>query len=322
MILTMTDSGNIKPAQPDTILQAGRTLQGGGLVAFPTETVYGLGADATNDRAVAAIFAAKQRLRFNPLIVHVLDLNAALQLVEFDPLSQRLAAQFWPGPFTLILKRRATCGISLLVSAGLDTLAIRVPAHPVAQALLRAALCPIAAPSANVSGKISPTTAQHVAEELGGKVALILDGGSCAVGVESTVVQVSEGRAHLLRPGGITREQIEAITGAAMLADTGGPLRSPGQLESHYAPRLSLRLNALSAGQREAGLGFGASVPIGAAKICNLSVSGDLTEAAANLFAMLRALDKPEFTGIAVVSIPSHGLGEAINDRLARAANR
>ncbi len=323
MIKRMTHSGNSKLAGPDAIRAAAALVRAGKLVAFPTETVYGLGADARNEHAVAAIFAAKGRPQFNPLIVHMRDLAAARRLAEFDALSLRLAEHFWPGPFTLVLPRRKDCGLSLLVSAGLDTVALRVPVHPVAQALLLEADCPIAAPSANISGKISPTSAAHVAAELGDKVAMILDGGACAVGLESTVVQVRGGKAFLLRPGSVTRDQIAAIAGPVETGvdATDAPL-SPGQLASHYAPNLPLRLNAMTAEPGEAALAFAGNIPAGAAKICNLSISGDLTEAAANLFAMLRELDCDSFTGIAVASIPLHGLGEAINDRLVRAATR
>jgi len=318
----MTDNKNMRTASADTIVEAGQRIRAGELVAFPTETVYGLGADATNDRAVAAIFAAKQRPQFNPLIVHVADLEMAQLLAEFDPVSLLLARHFWPGPFSLILPRRATSGLALLVSAGLDTVALRVPAHPVAQALLRAADCPIAAPSANRSGRISPTSAQHVQEELGEKISLILDGGECQHGIESTVVQVRDGRVTLLRPGSITREQIAAVAGPVSVAADDGVLVSPGQLHSHYAPRLPVRLNALTAHPSEAALAFADKIPLGAACVRNLSVSGDLIEAAANLFAMLRELDQPEFSAIAVAPIPMCGLGDAINDRLQRAANR
>ncbi len=318
----MSDNKNMRVASADTIVEAGQRIRAGELVAFPTETVYGLGADATNDRAVAAIFATKQRPQFNPLIVHVTDLEMALLLAEFDPVSLLLARHFWPGPFSLILPRRADSGLSLLVSAGLDTVALRVPAHPVAQALLRAAGCTIAAPSANRSGRISPTSAQHVQEELGDKISLILDGGVCPHGIESTVVQVRDGRVTLLRPGSITREQIAAVAGPVCMAQDDGVLVSPGQMHSHYAPRLPVRLNAITAHSHEAALAFADKIPAGAACARNLSVSGDLVEAAANLFAMLRELDQPEFSAIAVAPIPKYGLGEAINDRLQRAANR
>lgn len=319
----MKHSGNNKHPDAVEIQAAAALIRAGSLVAFPTETVYGLGADARNDRAVAAIFAAKRRPQFNPLIVHVTGLAAARELAEFDALSLRLAQHFWPGPLTLILPRRAGCGLSLLLSAGLDTVALRVPAHPVAQALLAAAGCPIAAPSANISGRISPTSAAHVASELGGGVAMILDGGACAVGLESTVVQARGGKAFLLRPGSVTRAQIAAIAGPVETgADAPDAPRSPGQLASHYAPQLPLRLNAATAKPGEAALAFGANIPEGAAKIRNLSPGGNLNEAAANLFAMLRELDCAPFSGIAVARIPMEGLGEAINDRLARAAAR
>ena len=319
----MTQDRNIKFANDSAIQEAAALIRAGSLVAFPTETVYGLGADARNDHAVAAIFAAKGRPQFNPLIVHVHDLAAARRLAEFDALSLQLAEQFWPGPLTLVLPRRADCGLSLLVSAGLYTVALRVPANPVAQALLLAADCPIAAPSANISGKISPTCAAHVAAGIGDKVAMILDGGVCAVGLESTVVQVRGGKAFLLRPGSVTRDQIAVIAGTVETnADAPDAPKSPGQLASHYAPNLPLRLNAATAQRGEAGLAFGDTIPAGAVKICNLSWRGDLTEAAANLFAMLRELDCDSFSGIAVASIPAHGLGEAINDRLVRAAHR
>lgn len=318
----MTAYRNSKLAtKTPAIGKAAELLRAGRLVAFPTETVYGLGADARNDRAVAEIFAVKGRPQFNPLIVHVSGIAAAAELAAFDPVSLRLAEKFWPGPFTLVLKRRGNCGLSLLVSAGLDTVALRVPAHPLALELLAAAGCPIAAPSANLSGRVSPTTAAHVEEQLGGRIEMILDGGPCAVGLESAVVQVVEGRAFLLRPGGVTRDEIAAITGSVEAgAETAGAPRSPGQLASHYAPHAPLRLNALRAMPGEAGLAFGALIPAGAADILNLSASGDLNEAAANLFAMLRRLDTAGRTGIAVAPIPAHGLGEAINDRLRRAA--
>lgn len=319
----MTDYTNIKLADPAAIQDAARLIHAGKLVAFATETVYGLGADARNDRAVAEIFAIKGRPHFNPLIVHVRDLAAAQELAEFDPLSLLLAQHFWPGPFTLVLPRRGDCGLSLLLSAGLETIAVRVPAHPVAQALLKEAGCPIAAPSANRSGRISPTRAVHVAQELGDKVALILDGGPCQAGLESTVVQVRDGRVYILRHGSVTRDQIAALAPVMEnAADVSDAPASPGQLASHYAPALPLRLNALSAQPNEAVLAFGGNIPKGGAMIRNLSISGDLIEAAANLFAMLREADCAPFTGIAVAAIPMTGLGEAINDRLQRAAHR
>jgi L-threonylcarbamoyladenylate synthase len=306
----------------ESIGRAATLLRAGRLVAFPTETVYGLGGDATNDRAVAAIFAAKGRPRFNPLIVHVPDLAAAERIAVFDGRARVAAPRFWPGPLTLVLPRRADSGVSLLASAGLDTVAVRVPAHPMAQRLLRAAGRPLAAPSANRSGRVSPTEAAHVAAEFAGDgPALILDGGPCAVGVESTVLDLSGEVPALLRPGGVTLEQLEAALGriATPAADSAAP-RAPGQLASHYAPSLPLRLAAAAAHPGEALLAFGPEAPAESAATLNLSRTGDLTEAAANLFAMLRRLDQPEFAGIAVMAIPERGLGRAINDRLRRAA--
>ncbi len=297
------------------INEAVAALAQGRLVAFPTETVYGLGADSTSDAAVARVYEAKGRPVFNPLIAHVPGLAEAEALVVMPESGRKLARVFWPGPLTLVLKRRDSCPVSLLASAGLDTLAVRVPDHPVAQRLLRAAGRPLVAPSANPSGQLSPTTAAHVREALGDKVQVILDGGACRVGVESTVVDLSGDRPALLRPGGVTSEAIEAIVGPLTSAGE-GPLRSPGQLESHYAPVLPVRLGATEARPGEALLAFGPT----AGGVRNLSPSGDLTEAAANLFAFLRALDRPEHSAIAVMPIPEQGLGRAINDRLRRAA--
>jgi L-threonylcarbamoyladenylate synthase len=307
-------------ADARVIARAGEILRAGGLVAFPTETVYGLGADATNDRAVAAIFAAKGRPQFNPLIVHVPDIAAAERLVEFSPLARELARAFWPGALTLVLPRRDDADLSLLVSAGLDTVAVRVPSGAVARELLAAAGKPIAAPSANSSGRISATTAAHVAEELTGKVDMVLDGGPAALGIESTVIGFDDGRAVLLRPGAIARDAIEKITGPLAAPDE--RVSSPGQLASHYAPRASLRLNATKIHPDEALLAFGPHVPQGARTTANLSPTGDLIEAAAHLFAMLRALDASGAKRIAAMPIPEHGLGEAINDRLRRAATK
>ncbi|HTZ35139.1 MAG TPA: L-threonylcarbamoyladenylate synthase [Stellaceae bacterium] len=314
-------NANIVPASRAAIDRAAALLRGGELVAFPTETVYGLGGDATSEDAVARIFAAKGRPRFNPLIVHVAGLDAAEAIAVFDGRSRALARQFWPGPLTLVLPRRDAGGVALLAAAGLDTVALRVPAHPVALALLRAVGRPLAAPSANRSGRVSPTEAAHVAAELGDAPALILDGGACPIGVESTVVDLSGPTPRLLRPGGATAEALEAVLGplAAGGDDAAAP-RSPGQLASHYAPRLALRLNAVEARPGEALLAFGAAVPAGFAAVLNLSERGDLAEAAANLFAMLRRLDDPRFAGIAAMAIPETGLGRAINDRLRRAA--
>ncbi|HSE77043.1 MAG TPA: L-threonylcarbamoyladenylate synthase [Alphaproteobacteria bacterium] len=309
-------------ATPNAIRRAAAHLRAGRLVAFPTETVYGLGADAGSDRAVAAIYAAKARPRFNPLIVHVLDAAAAAKLVHFDARARRLARRFWPGPLTMVLPRRANAKISWLASAGLDTLGVRVPDHPVAIALLRAARRPLAAPSANRSGKISPTSAGDVARSLGARVAMILDGGPCRVGIESTVLDLTGRRAVLLRPGGVTREALERVIGRIAIAGTSSDaVRSPGQLASHYAPGRPVRLKARRPRPGEAYLAFGA-VPRGVPPVAlrNLSPKRDLAEAAANLFAFLRALDRPRFAAIAVAPIPERGLGAAINDRLRRAA--
>lgn len=314
----MTDQTVVRPAKLEAIAEAGRLLRVGQLVAFPTETVYGVGADATNDHAVAAVFAAKNRPRFNPLIVHVSGVEAAEAIAVFNERAMALARACWPGPLTLVLPRRPDSGLSLLVSAGLDSVAVRAPDHPVAQALLDAAGRPVAAPSANASGRVSPTTATHVAESLGGRIAMILDGGPCRVGLESTVVDLTADTPALLRPGGLPAETIEAIVGP-LDPPGAGPARSPGMQSRHYAPRLPLRLNAASPWPGEALLGFG---PAAARATLNLSASGNLEEAAANLFAMLRELDKSGRAGLAVSPIPDTGLGRAINDRLRRAAAR
>lgn len=303
-----------------SIAEAAAAIRAGRTVALPTETVYGLGADATSDSAVAAIFAAKERPRFNPLIVHAPDAAAAQRHVEWTPLAQKLAAAFWPGPLTLVLQRRPDCKLSLLVSAGLDTAAIRVPRHPLAQALLRAADRPIAAPSANRSGSISPTRPEHVAQSLGENVDIVLDGGPCLIGVESTVIDARGEAPIILRPGGVPREDVVRVAGAARDAPTGSALHSPGMLESHYAPSLPMRLNATQTNELEGLLAFGPNPLPGAGLIINLSPTGNLAEAAANLFASMRALDRPGLERIAVMAIPDTGLGEAINDRLKRAA--
>jgi L-threonylcarbamoyladenylate synthase len=311
----------ISAAEPAAIEQAVRLLSAGQLVAFPTETVYGLGGDATSDTAVAAIFAAKGRPRFNPLISHVDSRDSARRLGVFDARAEHLAEAFWPGPLTLVLRRTPDCPVSLLATAGLDTLALRVPAHPVAQALLAAFGRPVAAPSANRSGRVSPTAAADVETELGDRVALVLDGGRCHVGLESTVLDLSTDRPVLLRPGGLALEEIESLVGPVTRAveDPAAP-RSPGMLASHYAPRLPVRLEAHSAQPGEALLAFGPDAPPGFAETLFLSRTGDLAEAAANLFRSLRVLDRPDFAGIAVMPIPERGLGLAINDRLRRAA--
>jgi L-threonylcarbamoyladenylate synthase len=292
---------------------AAQILRNGGLVAFPTETVYGLGADAKSDWAVAGIFAAKGRPSFNPLIVHVTDLAMARTIADFDDRALALARAFWPGPLTLVLPLRADAGISPLVTAGLPDVAVRVPAHPVAQALLRAFGGPLAAPSANPSGRISPTTAAHVVAGLSGRIDAVVDGGSCAVGVESTIIGPD---LALLREGGISAEMIEAYLDRPLIraSDPARPV-APGQMASHYAPKGTIRLEARQAEPDEVFLGFGPG-PAG----LNLSPSGNLTEAAANLFGHLHRLDAMGAARIAVAPIPEQGLGRAINDRLRRAA--
>jgi L-threonylcarbamoyladenylate synthase len=302
-----------------SIVEAGAMLREGRLVAFPTETVYGLGANALDDEAVASIFSVKERPRFNPLIVHVPGRQEAEALAQFNPMADRLAELFWPGGLTLVLKRRETSPLSLLVSAGLDTVALRVPSHEIARALLKEAALPIAAQSANRSGRISATTAQAVMEELCGGVDAILDAGPSALGLESTVVGFEGESAVLLRKGAIAREAIERITGPLM-DSRHGAIQAPGMVPSHYAPAASLRLSAVYVYPGEALLAFGPAAPSGASAMCNLSESGDLKEAAANLFSMLRKLDKTGARTIAVMPVPDIGLGEAINDRLVRAA--
>jgi len=310
----------------DAVARAAALLRAGGLVAFPTETVYGLGADATSDAAVAGIFAAKDRPQFNPLIVHFTDAEAAAREVVFDARAHRVAEAFWPGPLTLVLPRRKDSRISLLCSAGLDSQAVRVPAHPLAHRLLSECGLPLAAPSANASGKISPTEAAHVAASLGARVPLILDGGPCAVGLESTVLDLSDAQAAILRPGAVTVQDLTPLIGEVAeavaspeSAESGG-LKGPGMLSSHYAPGHPVRLNASEAAGDEALLAFGPEAPADAAAILNLSPAGDLTEAAAHLFAYLHRLDALDVRAIAVMPIPDAGLGAAINDRLRRAA--
>ena len=304
------------------IARAAELLREGRLVAFPTETVYGLGADARNGLAVAAIYEAKGRPQFNPLIVHVNGLEAAERLVALPEAGLRLAEAFWPGPLTLVARMRAKSGIAGLVTAGLETLAVRVPAHPLAQKLLAEFGGPVAAPSANVSGQVSPTMAAHVMESLGGRIAAVLDGGACPVGLESTILGFEGGQAVLLRPGGVPVEAVEEVLGVPVTRGAGEGITAPGQLASHYAPGASLRLNADRPQPGEAWLGFGMDPDGVAGAALNLSEEGDLAEAASNLFAHLRALDA--MLGgrgtIAVARVPGYGLGLAINDRLARAA--
>jgi L-threonylcarbamoyladenylate synthase len=290
-------------------------LRRGDLVIIPTETVYGLAGDATKPEAIASIYALKGRPRFNPLIAHVPDLNEALRHADLPAPAQKLAEAFWPGPLTLVAPRRLTSSITELACAGLASVALRAPAHPVAQELLRAFGKPLAAPSANRSGRISPTTAEAARAEFADAAPLILEGGPCAHGLESTIIGFENNQARLLRPGAIAREAIEALIGPLGAAPSG--VHAPGMLSSHYAPRARLRLNAEAPQAGEAYLAFGSAAPPGA---LSLSESGDLTEAAAKLYAHLRALDASGADVIAVAPIPMRGLGEAINDRLARAA--
>lgn len=329
--MTVTAKTRLLPAGPAATEAATTVLKAGGLVAFPTETVYGLGADATNGEAVARLYAAKGRPSFNPLIAHVADLAAARQLGCFNSAADALASAFWPGPLTLILPRFETCPVSDLATAGLDSLALRVPDHPVAHDLLAAFGGPVVAPSANRSGHVSPTEAAHVLADLEGRVDLIIDGGPTPVGLESTIVACL-GEPTLLRPGGLAREAIEAVLGRSLLAPATGPQPSgsdadmplaPGMLASHYAPRAALRLDATQVRDGEALLAFGRETIAGAEGArasLNLSQRGDLVEAAAHLFSYLRALDSSGASCIAVMPIPHAGLGEAINDRLLRAA--
>ena len=311
------------PIDEATLNEAAGIIRAGGLVAMPTETVYGLAADATSDTAVARIFEAKGRPRFNPLIIHVSGEEMAKSLTVFSPLAEKLAAAFWPGALTMVLPRRADCGLSLLASAGLDTVAVRAPGHNVAQALISRAGRPVAAPSANRSGMVSPTEAVHVRESLGDAVDLILDGGRCDVGVESTIVKLDGDDVILLRPGGVARGAIEKVLGRK-LADAPHETspQAPGMLKSHYAPSTPLRMNADAPEPNEAWLGFGPDKHT--EHSLNLSPQADLREAAANLFHHMRALDalaqSKGLAGIAVAPVPNEGLGEAINDRLTRAA--
>jgi L-threonylcarbamoyladenylate synthase len=310
------------------IAEAAGILRGGGLVAFPTETVYGIGADATDPRAVAGIYAAKERPRFNPLIAHVPDLAAAERQGMFGPQARALATRFWPGPLTLVVPRAPGSTIADLATAGLGSVALRVPAHPVARAILAAADRPVAAPSANRSGRVSPTTAAHVLADLDGRIDAVVDGGATHVGVESTIVAFLDGPPRLLRPGGVPTAELEAVLGCSLeraaeeVAEGDAPL-APGMLASHYAPRAAVRLDARSVMPGEAVLAFAGQRPAGheqAVAVIDLSPGGDLVEAAGRLFAALRALDETGATAIAVTSVPEDGIGEAINDRLRRAA--
>lgn len=318
--MTAEPTTRMLKADANAVAEAARALAAGGLVAFPTETVYGLGADASNSEAIARLYAAKGRPRFNPLIAHVANLDAAQQRSVFNRDAERLALAFWPGPLTLVLPKSPTCDVSNLALAGLETIALRVPAHPVARELLAAFGKPIAAPSANRSGHVSPTSAAHVLADLRGRIELILDAGPTAVGLESSIVSCV-GEPALLRSGGLPRQKIEHLLGKKLReAPKAESPQAPGMLASHYAPRARLRLNAEGAEIGEALLAFGADVPAIRGPVLNLSPRGDVIEAAANLFAHLRALDAAGLAVIAVMPIPDEGLGEAINDRLVRAA--
>jgi len=321
-VIAQADSGAIE--------QAKSALSAGLLVAFPTETVYGLGADATNDSAVAKLYAAKERPSFNPLIAHVADLAAARRLAQFDAEALKLAEAFWPGPLTLVLPKLRGCPVGQLATAGLDTIAVRVPSHPIARDILAAFGKPVVAPSANRSGRVSPTSAQHVQADLAGRIALIVDDGASPHGVESTVLACL-GRAVLLRPGAVPRATVERFLGRDIAtatiktdaADAAGHPLGPGMLASHYAPRAALRMNAVTVATGEALLAFGPTLPQDAGNartILNLSAHGELVEAAANLFNYLRLLDASGASSIAVMPVPDEGLGEAINDRLRHAA--
>jgi L-threonylcarbamoyladenylate synthase len=314
--------GRIVPANAEWIAEAAHMIRSGALVAFPTETVYGLGADATNGEAVARVFAAKGRPTFNPLIVHVASFEQAVTIGSFSATARLLTEAFWPGPLTLVVPRLETTDVSDLVSAGLPTVAIRAPDHPIARALLNETNRPIAAPSANRSGHVSATRAEHVASDLGDAATLILNGGPTAHGLESTVLSLVGDAVVLLRPGAVSMDAIEQVTGTKIgrVNERGTHLSSPGQLRSHYAPRSKLRLNAKTWTPDEAVLAFGDVAANTCRASINLSPSGDLIEAASNLFAALRALDASGAGTIAVTPVPTNGIGEAINDRLQRAA--
>ncbi len=318
-------------ASSENIAKAAEMLTSGQLVAFPTETVYGLGANACDDDAIRAVYKAKGRPSHNPLIIHVHNMAQAMQYAEFSDLAKNVASQFWPGPLTLVLKAKPDNGISELATAGLDTIAIRCPAHPVANAIIKRANLPIAAPSANASGSLSPTRPIHVKDSLGNNVPFIIADGACGIGLESTVLDLSCDKPALLRYGGVTEDDLEPVTGAlgAHTDDNEKP-RSPGQLSKHYAPRTPVRLNAVDVKKGEALLAFGsvkfmgvegggAAVDLPDNAIRNLSKSQDLHEAAVNLFSMLHELDQFDHVGIAVMNVPDVGIGKAINDRLFRA---
>lgn len=312
-------------ATHEGVQAAAAALLAGKLVAFPTETVYGLGALATCEAAVARIYDAKERPVDNPLILHVWDVESARRFAIFDQRGEALAAAFWPGPMTLVLPLKKDTDIAAAATAGLDSVAVRVPRHPTAKALLRAVAAPVAAPSANRSGRVSPTTAEHVLADLAGRIDLVLDAGPVDVGIESTVIDFTvDGAARILRPGGLARAAIEALIGAPLGSElsAGEPLRSPGLLARHYAPKTPLRLDVEAVELGEALLAFGSNPPAGAVATLNLSVSGSLEEAARHLYAMLRELDQVGARRIAVMKLPRTGLGEAIADRLQRASTR
>ena len=310
-------NGWVLPADDAAITAAMELLRSGQIVAIPTETVYGLAADASNADAVAKIYAAKGRPDFNPLIVHVADQSAAENLAEFSPMAHQLAQAFWPGPLTLVLPLRPDADIAGAVTAGLPTIALRCPAHPVMQALLKKTGLNIAAPSANKSGGISPTRAEHVLAGLGGAVPMILDGGPCSAGLESTIVAVRDNGWQILRPGPVTAADVERVLGTSPLAVSGDNIEAPGQLASHYAPSKAVRLNAIQPEPGEWHVGFGVVEGND-----NLSASGDLAQAAANLFDALHRADASAALSISVAPIPHEGIGVAINDRLQRASIR
>lgn len=323
----------ISSEHPDAICEAASVLLRGGLVGLPTETVYGLAANALDGKAVARIFAAKGRPHFNPLIIHCHTLEQISNYVQLNDDAINLSEAFWPGPMTLILPRKKDCKVSELASAGLSSLAVRIPRHPIAMAVLRQADVPLAAPSANSSGTISPTSASHVVQSLGNSVDLVLASGSCKVGLESTVLDLTADKPVILRPGVLTADDFLGVLkiSPAYEIDQNATMKSPGLLLKHYAPTIPIRLNAIDLDKGEALLGFGSLKFMGVRgggfasdlpeeSICNLSETGDLYEAAANLFSMMRALDNSSHKGIAVMSIPDKGVGIAINDRLRRAA--
>jgi L-threonylcarbamoyladenylate synthase len=317
--MAQINTARLDASLEQSIEAAGAMIREGKLVAFPTETVYGLGADATNDRAIAAIFAAKERPSFNPLIIHFAEISAIKKAVVWNDMAEKLAAAFWPGALSLVLARRSDSSISLLAGAGLDSLAVRLPDHSLAHTFLSVADRPIAAPSANISGAISPTTPDHVLYSLDGRIDAVLDGGPCSLGLESTVVDLTGTSPIILRFGGIPLEELEAVLPFASppLQESANAPKSPGLAGRHYAPRLPLRLNASEPTVGEAFLAFGPNEPEGA---LNLSPDGDLGEAAANFFSMMYLLDQSKKAAIAVGVIPDKGLGRAINDRLRRAS--